>query len=159
MKRLSIGSLSLMLVFAACSSTSEVDEKYGEKITLTESTEISAILENPGEFVGKRVLVSGEILEVCPMMGCWIDLAGDEPGQKIRAKVEDGVIVFPKSAKGSMAMVEGNVEEIKLSKEEAVEWRKHHAKELGEEFDPSTVTGPETIYRIWGLGAVIEKGA
>ena len=28
----------------------------------------------PNNYLGKNVLVSGEITEVCPMRGCWIDV-------------------------------------------------------------------------------------
>ena len=42
-----------------------------------------------------------------------------------------------------------------MSLEEALEAARHKAEEHGEEFDPSTVTGPETTYRIRGHGALI----
>ena len=38
---------------------------------------------------------------------------------------------------------------------EVIAQRKHHAEETGETFDPSSVTGGETVLRIRGLGAEI----
>lgn len=131
-------------------------EKYGRDLTLKEKTDISKILSAPEEFVGKTVLVEGEVLEVCQMAGCWMELKSDAKDQKIKIKVKDGDIVFPVEAKGKNAVVEGTVYKIELTKEEAVEYFEHVAAEQGTEFDPATVTGPVTFYQIKGLGAEIK---
>ena len=91
------------------------------------------------------------------MRGCWVELGSDKEFEKIRVKVEDGVIVFPMSARGHRAVVEGVVEEISLTLEEAIEEAKHHAEEHGLEFDPESVTGPTISYQLRGIGAVIEE--
>jgi len=130
--------------------------EYGEALTLTEVTPVSAILDAPEQYLGERVLVEGMVVAVCEMKGCWMDIASDREFEKIQIKVDDGVITFPLSAKGSQALVEGIVEELRLTEEEALEQAKHHAEEMGEEFDPSSVpAGPQTTYRIRGLGAVV----
>ena len=129
---------------------------YGKGITLTEKTSISDILSSPEKFESKPVLVSGTVIEVCPKRGCWIELSGDEEFQKIKVKVKDGEIVFPLSAKGQQATVEGIVEKLELSKEQVMKWKAHEAEEHGEEFDSTTVTGPMTIWRIKGIGAEIK---
>lgn len=130
--------------------------RYGEPLTLSKITPVSAILDDPGQYLGERVLVEGMIVAVCENRGCWMDIAGDRDFEKIQIKVDDGVIVFPLSARGKQAVVEGIVEELQLTEEEALEQARHHAEERGEEFDPSTVpSGPRTIYRIRGIGAVI----
>ncbi len=131
-------------------------EKYGRDLTLKEKTEISKILSAPEEYVGKTVLVEGEVLDVCQMAGCWMELKSDAKDQKIKIKVKDGDIVFPVEAKGKNAVVEGTVYKIELTKEEAVEYYEHVAAEQGTEFDPATVTGPVTFYQIKGLGAEIK---
>ena len=131
-------------------------EKYGRDLTLKEKTDISKILSAPEEFVGKTVLVEGEVLEVCQMAGCWMELKSDAKDQKIKIKVKDGDIVFPVEAKGKNAVVEGTVYKIELTKEEAVEYFEHVAAEQGTEFDPATVTGSVTFYQIKGLGAEIK---
>lgn len=130
-------------------------DKYGRDLTLTDKTNISEILENPAEFEGKTVLVEGEILDVCAMAGCWMELKSDEGNGKIKIKVKDGDIVFPVEGKGKMALVEGTVYKIELTKEEAVDYYEHQAEEQGVEFDAASVTGPVTLYQIKGLGAVI----
>jgi hypothetical protein len=127
---------------------------YGAGIVLKQATTIEAILAAPSEYEGKIVQVAGTVSEVCPRRGCWIDLAeGDEV---MRVKVNDGEIVFPLSAKGNQAVVEGVVEKIDLDAEQAKAWKEHEAQELGVAFDPESVTGPMTIWRIAGLGARID---
>lgn len=147
--------LIVLVIFATVAAYSQ-SEKYGKDISLTEKTNISKILEQPEEFVGKTVLVEGEILDVCAMAGCWMELKSDAENQKVKIKVKDGDIIFPVEAKGKSALVEGTVYKIDLTKEEAVEYYEHVAEEQGTEFDPASVTGPVTFYQIKGLGAVIE---
>jgi hypothetical protein len=148
--------LIALLTFVISISAFAQSEKYGRDLTLKEKTEISKILSAPEEFVGKTVLVEGEVLDVCQMAGCWMELKSDAKDQKIKIKVKDGDIVFPVEAKGKNAVVEGTVYKIELTKEEAVEYYEHVAAEQGTEFDPATVTGPVTFYQIKGLGAEIK---
>lgn len=139
---------------AGCAKTSET-EKYGKDLTLKETVKISALMDNMPQYVGKTVLVEGKIVDVCAKRGCWMELASDKEFQKIKIKVEDGEIIFPVTAKGKMAKVEGVVESIELSKVDAVKHFQHQAEERGTAFDPASVTGPMTIYQIRGAGAVI----
>jgi hypothetical protein len=144
------------MLVAACASTADDFTSYGEEITLQDTTLVSHILADPDAYLGQKVLVTATVVDVCSMRGCWLELASEEEFGKIRVKVDDGVIVFPMSARGRRAVVEGVVEKVTLTEEEVLEREKHHAEENGLEFDPSTVTGPETTYQIRGLGALIE---
>ncbi|MCB0293569.1 MAG: DUF4920 domain-containing protein, partial [Calditrichaeota bacterium] len=69
----------------------------------------------------------------------------------------DGEIVFPLSAKGHAAVVEGQVEKVELTQKQAIGWLSHEAEERGVPFDSTTVTGPMTIWRIKGAGAEIKS--
>lgn len=128
----------------------------GEALTLTTVTKVSEINAHPQEYLGKRVLIEGLVIDVCGGRGCWMDIASDLPFEKIQVKVVDGEIVFPLETKGRTAKVEGEVEELKLTREDAIQMGEHRAAEQGKKFDPATVTGPVTYYRIHGIGAVIE---
>ncbi len=150
-------ALAILVAVAACSTSETNGTQYGEALTLTDTTLVSDIMARPASYVGKTVLVAGTVVEVCEMRGCWLELASDKEFERIRVKVEDGVIIFPMSARGHRAVVEGVVEELRLTLEEAIERARHHAEEQGLEFDPASVTGPETIYQLRGLGAVIEE--
>ena len=147
--------LVLLVVSGSLATLSEAATKYGAELTLTEVTRVSDIADHPDRYLGKRVLVEGMVVEVCAKRGCWMDIASDRKYEKIQVKVVDGEIVFPLSARGQKALVEGVVEEIAMSYEEALEYQRHKAEEKGELFDPAMVTGPQTLYRIRGIGAVI----
>lgn len=146
--------VAILLVAMLCPNLS-VAKDFGQGVTLSEETAISAIIDKPENYVGKKVKVSGLVIDVCSTRGCWIYLAGDRDFEKIRIKVTDGEIVFPMEARGKKATVVGVVESMELTREDVIKRRKHHAEETGAPFDPSTVTSGETVLRIRGLGASI----
>jgi hypothetical protein len=155
-----IGSqLPLLLTSAAiaCAAPDQEGTVYGEQLTMTDTTLVSTILTAPDAYLGERVLVQGTVVEVCEMRGCWLELASDREFETLRVKVEDGVIVFPLSARGHHAVVEGVIERIDLTKEQAIEQARHHAEEQGIPFDSTTITGPTVTYQIRGIGAVIAE--
>ncbi|MCK4509332.1 MAG: DUF4920 domain-containing protein [Desulfuromonadales bacterium] len=147
--------LTTILLVAMLSPTTTFAKDFGQGVTLAEETAISSIIDHPENYVGKKVKVSGLVIDVCSTRGCWVYLAGDRDFEKIRIKVTDGEIVFPMEARGKKATVEGVVESMELTREEVIRRRKHHAEETGTSFDPATVTSGETILRIRGLGAAI----
>ena len=150
-----IACLIPVLFLASCGTSEEALTQYGEDLTLRETTSVSAILGDPEAYLGQHVRVEGTVVDVCEKRGCWLAVAGENDGEELRVKVEDGVIVFPMTARGLHAQVEGIVEKLEFTMEEAVERARHEAEEHGTEFDPSTVTGPEVIYQLKGLGALI----
>jgi len=145
----------LIILLAMLTPSTALAKTFGQGISLSDKTAISLIIDNPGAYVGKKVKVSGLVVDVCSRRGCWIYLAGDREYEKIRIKVTDGEIVFPMEARGKQAVVEGIVESMELTKEDVIARRKHHAEETGETFDPASVTSGETVLRIRGLGAEI----
>ena len=129
---------------------------YGQPLTLEEVTKVSAIIDNPDAYVGTEVKVEGMIVEVCAKRGCWMEIASDRQYEKIKIKVEDGVMVFPLTARGKRAFVQGRVEAVSMNIGEAKRFYAHQAEEKGTTFDPSTVTGPVKFYQIRATGAVID---
>jgi hypothetical protein len=131
-------------------------QTFGAGLTLDTPTPVSTILENPDNYLGKKVQVKGLIVDVCAKRGCWMYIAGDKPFQKLRFKVVDGEMVFPMTARGKTATVEGILQKFVLTKEDVIARQKHHAEETGEPFDPTSVTSGETFYQLRGVGAVIQ---
>ena len=69
-----------------------------------------------GGFAGQTIRVEGVVTAVCAHMGCWMTLApagatGEKPAT-LRLKVDDGVIVFPVSARGKTAVAQGVIERV-----------------------------------------------
>lgn len=130
-------------------------KKYGEGITQSESVAISDLLAEPDKYAGKRVRVEGTVSDVCPKRGCWFEMAGEKPGEKMRFKVRDGVMTFALDEKGKYAVAEGLVHTRKLTLEETREYLEYQAKEYGKDVDPASVTEPMTVVRLDGKGALI----
>ena len=139
----------------ATAAATAAGKSYGAGVKLAEATAMADILKDPNAFQGKTVRIEGLISDVCPKRGCWMELAGDVPGQKLRFKVEDGDMVFPMEAKGQYAVAEGVVAVNELSLEASREYAEYQAKEYGKPYDPASITTPTRIVRLDGLGAVL----
>lgn len=130
-------------------------ELFGDGVKESQAVAITDILASPDQYAGKTVRVEGTVTDVCPKRGCWFEMAGTKPGDKLRFKVQDGVMVFPMTAKGKYAVAEGVVVAQKLSLEETREYLEYQAREYGKEYDPASVTEPMTVVRLDGKGAVL----
>ena len=131
-------------------------QTFGAGVKLAETTSVEDILANPKGFKGKSVRVEGMITDVCPKRGCWFEVAGTEPGHKLRFKVTDGEMVFPMEAKGKRAIAEGVIAVDELTLDETRARAAYEAKEYGKPFDPATITEPVAVVRIDGTGAVFQ---
>ena len=153
-------TITTVLILILANLTFAIDDEtktntFGKPITLTVITSISQILDDPLEFLGDTVLVSGTVVDVCEKAGCWMEIAGDSAFQSIKVKVKPGEVVFPMSAKGNTALIEGVIEQLVFTKADVIKMEKYNAEEQGTEFDPSTITKGKIIYRIRGIGVVI----
>jgi hypothetical protein len=146
----------LLCTITLFAGTAVAGTPYGKGINLQETTPISRIYDDPGTYVGKTVKVEGLIVDVCSTRGCWMSIASDRAFETLRIKVTDGEIVFPITARGRKSAVQGTVQEISMTREQAIEFKKHQAEESGNPFDPASVTGAVKLYQIKATGAVIE---
>lgn len=144
----------LFALLAATGLLCAAEVKVGKPLSAMEPVALSTLLAHPADYIGKTVQVKGKIVEVCQMMGCWLDLTNDD-GQKVRVQVEDGVIEFPKDSSGKTVVAEGKFSKQELTLEQAKARAEEEAKDRGKKFDPALVKGPVTIYTIQGTGAVI----
>ena len=158
--------ISILYVSNCYNNVSETDllnkanpeGKYGKGISLMVKNEIDSLLNIPNKYLGKDVLVSGKITEVCPMRGCWIDVKDVNTDSHIRIKVTDGQIVFPISAKGKYVDVQGEFTKLNFTEEQAINWKIHLAEEQGVKlnYDDVKITPDDLVeYRINGTGANI----
>ena len=121
--------------------------KYGTGVTLKESLPVERVIAKPADFEGKTVRVDGTVTAVCTMMGCWMALApADNPKSAMMIKVEDGVIVFPVSAKGKRATAEGVVQRI---------GNDHEAQEAAAEVAADTQADKPVQWQIKATGALV----
>ncbi len=88
-----------------------------------ETTTVGAIYAAPDAFLGKTVVVSSEIKDVCQKAGCWAVLAEGE--HAMRVKITDHSWALPKDCAGKSAVFEGKIIDGAVSKKVA----KHYAGE------------------------------
>ncbi len=130
-------------------------QHFGAQLTGAPAMSITDLLAEPKKHEGQLVRVEGMVTGVCTKRGCWFDLAGDKPGEKLKFKVKDGTMVFPPDSKGKMAVAEGEVIVKEMTLEQSVARAKHMAEDAGKEFDPASVTEPTTLVMLDGKGATI----
>jgi len=149
--------LCLVMILLAAAAWVHAGETYGSGVKTAEATSIAKILADPDAYVGKTVRIEGKVLDVCPMKGCWMELAGEDGKESLKVRVDDGVVVFPVTAKGKLAVAEGTIEAIPMTKEQYVAWLEHMAEERGEKFDASSVgDGPFRVLHLKSTGATID---
>lgn len=118
-----IAGAAAVVVAVTLISAEEKGTKYGDGVALTASTPISDLATKPDQFVGKKVRVDGVVEAVCENMGCWMQIKDEKSDKTVRIKVDDGVIVFPVSAKGKKASAEGVFQKVDAAAEAA-----HHSE-------------------------------
>ena len=125
--------MALLLASMSVATRGAGPETFGVAPTLSEGTPLAQVLARPADFAGKTVRVEGVVTAVCQMMGCWMALApADAPeGRTVLIKVDDGVIVFPSSARGKRATVQGVVERVGAGDAEGQEAAREHAEHGG----------------------------
>jgi NMD protein affecting ribosome stability and mRNA decay len=133
----------------------DAEVRLGLPLSQSEPQTVSSVLRDAATLEGKVVQVKGKVTEVCQRMGCWMNLVDPASGESIRIKVNDGEIVFPKDAPGRMAVAEGKLKKLVLSREQAIAMARHEAEEQGRKFDPASIKTGKTIYQIQGTGAVL----
>ncbi len=112
-------SICLALVVTISVLQAQQSQSYGAGVSLKETTPLAQVIEKPANFEGKTVRVEGTVTAVCMHMGCWMALTPDSASdaKTMLIKVDDGVIVFPPSAKGRRAVAQGVIERIGGSRE------------------------------------------
>lgn len=139
---------------APAAASAPKGQTFGAGVTLTDTVAIDAILAEPAAYKGKTVRVEGMVTDVCPKRGCWFEMAGSQPGAKLRFKVTDGEMVFPPDAKGKLAVAQGEIAVHELTLEQTKQYAEEQAQEYGKPYDPASITKPTAIVRIDGTGAV-----
>ena len=116
MREMRLSAALLLACLTSASLAAAADTTLGSGVTLETATPIADVIAKPASFAGKTVRVEGVVTAVCQHMGCWMTLApagatGEKPAT-LRLKVDDGVIVFPVSARGRTAVAQGVIERV-----------------------------------------------
>jgi hypothetical protein len=116
MREMRLPAALLLACLTSASLAAAADTTLGSGVTLETATPIADVIATPASFAGRTIRVEGVVTAVCEHMGCWMTLAppgaSGEHAATLRLKVEDGVIVFPVSARGRTAVAQGVVARI-----------------------------------------------
>lgn len=139
-------------VAAAAPTAAPVERTTYGLVTVGPTMSPGAALASLDAHDGKTVRIEGTVAAVCPMRGCWMDIAG-AGGETIRIKVKDGEVVFPQTAKGKRVVAEGVL--VKIPADPAADTHacgdEGHA--TGEHADCARPAGARA--RLDGTGAVV----
>jgi hypothetical protein len=152
MRWMLVPALAFAIAATFVSARAAAPATYGKGVTLAAVTPLDRVLKQPAQFEGKTVRVEGVVTAVCTEMGCWMALgAKDAAGvPTMMIKVEDGVIVFPLTAKGHKAAAQGVVQRVKADDREANEAAREKAHADGAAKTASTDT-----WLIKATGAIV----
>lgn len=114
-----MGWVAALAMAAAVVVAAGEGKKYGEGVSMTEATPIATVVAKSADYVGKTVRVDGVVTAVCENMGCWMVLKDETTDATLRLKVDDGVMIFPVSAKGKKASAQGVIEKVDAAAEAA----------------------------------------
>ena len=150
----------LSFIFFSCTSdtNNQSIDLYGNDFSYNSIESISSLTDNVDEFLNKEIVTEGQIVDVCPMKGCWIEVKDFDSQQIIRVKVQDDVIIFPQDSKEKKVIVNGIFTKIEFTQNQAINWKIHLAEEKGIKLNKSDISlEPSDLieYRIKGLGAKI----
>ena len=143
-------TLMLCVLLGAATAAGGEEIKLGTGVTLKQATPIASLTAKPKDYVGKTVRVDGVVRAVCSEMGCWMSLIEDDAnpsGPTVRLKVDDGVIVFPMTAKGKKVSAQGVFQAVGAMDAASKEAAGEQAKQ-----DPNA----SAHYQIKTTGAVIK---
>ena len=145
--RLRLVTSTILAVSAAVALSAA--QTFGAGVTLKETTSLDRVISNPAPLQGKTVKVEGVVTSVCTHMGCWMALAvKDAPNVKtLLVKVDDGVIVFPVTAKGKRAAAQGVIERVASDAEGQAAAQEHAKAEQRE--------SAGTTWQLKATGAVV----
>jgi hypothetical protein len=144
---------AILVASAAWTTQGAGADTFGGGVTLPTVTPLASVIARPADFEGKSVRVEGVVTAVCEVAGCWMALAPSTaaPGQTLRFKVDDGVIVFPLTARGRRASAQGVVERIARHDAHGREAAAEHAHQEGRHPDAPA----STLWHVRATGAVV----
>ena len=126
---------------------------FGEKFSITELVDYSAVKKEISDFNKKDVKIEGEILSSCPMKGCWIKIRSEEDTILVRFK-DYGFFVPKNGIEGDRAIVNGKISEETLS----VEQLRHYAEDAGKSQEEiNKIKDPQVSLTFLADGVYIEN--
>ena len=138
MKSSKILFIILTLAFFSCSqnTTKEDTTEIQEENVSTAIIYVDELLNNPDDFVGQKIQLTGLVTHVCKHSGKRLHLTSAESNNMIRVEAAEGINQFQRELEGSNIVVEGVMQKEVINEDYIAKWeneRKGEGHESHEE--------------------------
>lgn len=106
--------------------------RRGAAVSADKEMSVAETLANVATLSGKTVKVTGKVENVCVKKGCWMELHGNTPEERVRITMKDYGFFVPANSMGKIAVVEGPLEVKELSIEDAQHLEDERVEKSGE---------------------------
>jgi len=100
----------------------------GQPVSDRAAVTVGEVMSHPDKYAKEAVVLEGVIDASCERKGCWMQLAAEKDGPRLRVTFKDYGFFIPLDARGMKARAEGVVSVRTLTKEEAEHLESEGAK-------------------------------
>ncbi|MBM3804619.1 MAG: DUF4920 domain-containing protein [Acidimicrobiia bacterium] len=150
-KRISPPVVILLFLSSVLSASKDGTRFFGKPLSLKKALNLQEALDHPAKYRDQKVLLEGNIRDVCQMKGCWLMLSDGR--RNIRIKFAGYSFFVPKDSRGKKVRAEGRLIQETLSEEMA----RHYAAEESGRQDFSTIKGPQQVVSFEAIGVAISN--
>jgi hypothetical protein len=103
-----ISFVIIAVVISSCGNTGKKDVS-SKAVDSAEAVkvEFTSLIENPGNYIGKNIIVEGKVIHVCTVSGKKLFIVGENPDVSLFITAGDNMPKFPMELLGSTVVVEG----------------------------------------------------
>jgi len=109
---------AIALIISSCGNVGN-KKATSESVTdaATAKVEFTSLVENPGNYIGKKISVEGKVVHVCTMSGKKLFITGENPDVRLYVQAGEEMPKFPMELLGSEIVVEGTITQVALASE------------------------------------------
>jgi hypothetical protein len=130
-----------VLLLSACGNKSgkEVSDKT-KGAEQAVNVQFTALVENPGNYIDKNIVVEGKVVHVCLQTGKKMFIVGENPDVMLYVSAGENTPKFPTELLGSKISVEGRIERV-VTAEKPAEEKMNMEMKTGACCDSTTKSG------------------
>ncbi len=127
-------------------------DKFGDEISLKDSTPFAELATSPEKFLGKEILTKAKIEKVCQQKACWMEVS--DGGKSLRVVFKDYAFFVKKDLAPNRVALQGRLQEKILSINE----QRHFLKDEGKSgANIAAVKEPKKVYQFVASAVRVEK--
>src|SRR5512133_632414 len=100
------------VIITSCGNSTKKEASAGEGDSGAIKVAFSSLMENPGNYFGKNIIVEGKVVHVCMESGKKLFIVGENPDVRLYIQAGENMSKFPTELLGSRVAVEGKISKI-----------------------------------------------